>query len=272
MSNDHPEYVLGHAATELDRLVRQAAFYGDLTGHTLKLAGLAPGMHVLDVGCGAGDVSFLAASLVGPEGRVTGVDLSADAVARGRQRAADAGLTNVTFEVADITALPQRGVFDAVIGRLVLIYLADPVVGLRAFKSYLKPGGIVYSQEFCPPGMASVPAVPLFDLAIGLINETFARAKIDLYMGMRLPAHYQAAGLAYPSLLGMSRIEGGETSDGYVYLAETMRSLLPLAKRMGVAAAEDLDIDSFAERLRAETLERNAVLHMPELIAAWTRI
>ncbi|MEO7156385.1 MAG: hypothetical protein ABI039_02415, partial [Vicinamibacterales bacterium] len=62
----HPEYVLGHAADELDRLIKQAAFFGDLTEHTLKLAGLAPGMRVLDLGCGAGDVSFLAASLVGP--------------------------------------------------------------------------------------------------------------------------------------------------------------------------------------------------------------
>ena len=59
----NPEYVLGRAAEELDRLIKQAAFFGDLTGHTLKVAGLAPGMRVLDVGCGAGDVSFLAASI-----------------------------------------------------------------------------------------------------------------------------------------------------------------------------------------------------------------
>ena len=77
---ENPEYILGHAASELDRLIRQAAFFGDLTAHTLKLAGLGPGMRVLDVGCGAGDVSLLAASIVGPSGSVTGVDMNADTV------------------------------------------------------------------------------------------------------------------------------------------------------------------------------------------------
>jgi ubiquinone/menaquinone biosynthesis C-methylase UbiE len=67
-------YILGHADEELDRLISQANFYGDLTAHVLQLAGLKTGMKVLDIGCGAGDVSFLAAKLVGPKGTVIGVD------------------------------------------------------------------------------------------------------------------------------------------------------------------------------------------------------
>ena len=70
-SND---YALGHARQELERLVDQGRFIGDLSGHMLGLAGLKPGMRVLDVGCGAGDVSFLALSLVGPDATVIGVD------------------------------------------------------------------------------------------------------------------------------------------------------------------------------------------------------
>ena len=71
---------LGTPQSELERLIKQAAFFGDLTAHTLKLAGLGPGMRVLDLGCGAGDVSLLAASIVGPSGSVTGVDMNADTV------------------------------------------------------------------------------------------------------------------------------------------------------------------------------------------------
>ena len=266
----HPEYVLGHDATELERLIRQAAFYGDLTEHTLKLAGLRPGMKVLDVGCGAGDVSFLAASIVGAGGSVTGVDMNAETVALARSRAGDAGLSNVTFEAGDITKLPYERTFDAVIGRLIVLYLGDQAAGVRAFRRYLKPGGIIYFQEFGLPGISAVPPVALYDECIRMINESFARAKIELYMGMHLAHVYRAAGLPAGRMLGMSRVETGADSPAYAYLAQTIRSLLPLIERTGVATREQVDIDTLADRLRAAAIETGAVLHLPELIAAWT--
>ena len=268
----HPEYVLGHSDAELDRLIRQSALYGDLTRHTLDLAGLRPGMHVLDAGCGAGDVSFLAASMVGESGSVLGVDQNADAVAMAQARATAAGLANVAFEQADAVALPHQGRFDAVIGRLVLIYVADPVAAVRAFASYLKPGGLLYSQEFVQPGTWSNPDLPLFHEAVRVINGTFARANLDLYIGMRVPAIYRAAGLPMPTLLAMSRVEGGPESAGYGYMAQTVRSLLPMAEKLGVTTAAALDLETLADRLRAEALAVDGVFHLPELLAAWTRI
>ena len=63
-------YVFGHSESELRRLIDQSQFFGGLTEQVFLSAGLASGMRVLDVGCGAGDVSFLAAKLVGASGRV----------------------------------------------------------------------------------------------------------------------------------------------------------------------------------------------------------
>jgi SAM-dependent methyltransferase len=71
-----PRYILGHDRDELDRLIDQARFFGDLTEEVLRRAGVEPGMRVLDVGCGTGDVLFLATRLVGPTGAVLGVDRS----------------------------------------------------------------------------------------------------------------------------------------------------------------------------------------------------
>jgi SAM-dependent methyltransferase len=65
-------YVLGHPDAELQRLAEQSAFYADLTEDAFRRAGLAPGMRVLDVGCGAGEVSLLAAATVGPAARCWG--------------------------------------------------------------------------------------------------------------------------------------------------------------------------------------------------------
>ena len=271
-AGEHPEYVLGHATGELDRLIRQAAFFGDLTAHTLKVAGLAPGMRVLDVGCGAGDVSLLAASIVGPSGRVTGVDMNADAVNFARARIDGAKIPNITIESGDITKLPYAAEFDAVIGRLVVMYLGDPVAGIKAFRSYTKPGGLIYFQEFCVPGVMAVPLVHTYQQARRYIEETFARAKIQLYTGMELTRLYREAGLPSPSLLGMSRVESGPDSPAYEYMAQTVRSLLPLIEKMAVATADEIQIDTLAARMREETVASNATLHLPELIAAWTRV
>jgi len=272
MAAEHPEYVLGHAAAELERLIKQGAFFGDLTEHTLKKAGLGPGMKVLDVGCGAGDVSLLAASIVGPAGSITGVDMNADSVNLARSRVEAAKIPNVAFEAGDITKLPYVAEFDAVIGRLIVLYLGDQIAGMKAFRHYAKPGGLIYFQEFSRPLVSSIPPVPLFDDCIRWINETFARAKIELYMGMRLAGLYRAAGLPPAQMLGMSRVETGPDSAIYEYMGQTIRSLLPLSEKTGVTTAAEVGIDTLAARLRDQALSTNSVLHLPELIAAWTRV
>src|SRR6266478_887491 len=98
-------YVLGHADVEVQRLLMQGRLYDDHTEQALRLAGLRPGMRVLDVGCGPGDVSFAAARLVGPTGTVLGVDSAAEIIEVARTRAAEQGLSWVSFEqttIADI--------------------------------------------------------------------------------------------------------------------------------------------------------------------------
>jgi len=267
----NPEYILGHAARELDRLIRQAAFFGDLTAHTLRLAGLGPGMRVLDLGCGAGDVSLLAASIVGPSGSVTGIDMNAETVKLAQSRIESAKIPNVTIGSGDITKLPYAGEFDAVIGRLIVLYLGDQAAGMKAFRGYVKPGGIIYFQEFGQPQPTSIPPVPLYDQARRWIEAAFERGNIELYMGMRLARLYRAAGLPAPSMLGMSRIETGPDSPAYEYLAQTLRSLLPLIERTGVATKAEVDIETLADRLRDEGIVTGGVFHLPELVAAWTR-
>src|ERR1700690_4014759 len=86
-STPHVEYVLGHSSRELDRLSFQGTVLAPFSRHLFNQAGIVPGMRVLDVGSGSGDVSFLAAELVGESGHVLGVDRSAPAVERARARA-----------------------------------------------------------------------------------------------------------------------------------------------------------------------------------------
>ena len=103
----------------------QGPIFDPLTRRLLQAAGLAPGMRVLDIGSGAGNVARLAAELVGPDGAVAGIDADPAAVELASQHTT---APNVEFRVADAQTLDGiEGGFDAVTGRLVLLFLPDPV-------------------------------------------------------------------------------------------------------------------------------------------------
>jgi hypothetical protein len=91
-------------------------------------------------------------------------------------------------------------------------------------------------------------------------------------MGSKLFATFLAAGLPAPQMTAAGRVEGGSQSPLYIYLADTLRSLLPMAERAGVATAAEIRIETMAERLPKEAVENNACIMPPPLVGAWTRV
>src|SRR5215472_12614811 len=150
------DYAFGRGRGEYERLIEQAEIFRPLTERMLRSAGIGAGMDVLDIGCGAGDVSFLVSALVGPEGSVTGVDLDGGAIALAEQRRAGQGITNISFRQADAQSLDPGAVFDAAVGRFVLMFMYDPTEALRLFAKRVRRGGIL---AFCEQ-VASVTATP----------------------------------------------------------------------------------------------------------------
>src|SRR5215510_2378967 len=90
-------YVLGRSEAETRRLILQNQIYGPLTRRFFQAAGIGPGMKVLDIGSGAGDVALLIADLVGPSGSVVGVEMNESILETARARVESAGWRNVTF-------------------------------------------------------------------------------------------------------------------------------------------------------------------------------
>src|SRR5690348_8263040 len=102
---------------------------------------LRPGMKLLDVGSGPGTITLGLAERVAP-GQVIGIDVQPAQVERARELAAGRGLTNVRFEVGDVTALPfDDGAFDAVLAHMVFMHLPEPVRALRAMRRVLNSDG-----------------------------------------------------------------------------------------------------------------------------------
>ena len=125
MAPKHLDYVLGHNDREQLRLIRQARILAPFTDSFLRAAGIVSGMRVLDIGCGMGDVTMLAAQLVGPTGSVVSVDQDTASIETARRRVSAIGLENVKFHRADLLTFADDELFDAIISRLVLEFVPD---------------------------------------------------------------------------------------------------------------------------------------------------
>jgi len=232
-------------------------------------------MHVLDVGCAAGDFSFLAAKLVGASGHVVGIDRAPDALATARARSERLGLTNVEFVQAELNAdaldIPEQ-VFDAAVGGAVLYVLQNPVRLLRNVQRYIRPGAVVVFHEpsINKAGLAW-PTVPLWNTVGQWWWDANLKAGIDPQLGLKLHGMFVEAGLPTPQLQHDLCLDGGADSAYYEWIAATTRSALPALERLGVATAEEVGIDTLANRLQAEAVISSGVLLVMYLIGAWSR-
>src|SRR5207247_2407866 len=120
-------YALGHSEKELQRLSRQGQVIGPFTRQLFEEAGISRGMRVLDVGCGSGDVAFLAADLVGLSGEVVGVDRERTAVDWANARAHSRGMKTVNFIGAEPAEMEFDRQFDAMLARRVLVCYREPL-------------------------------------------------------------------------------------------------------------------------------------------------
>ncbi|MFC8272281.1 methyltransferase domain-containing protein [Streptomyces sp. NPDC057271] len=132
---------------------------------------LRPGLDVLDVGCGPGTITADLAALVAP-GRVTAVDAAEDVLDRARAVAAERGVKNVEFRVADVHALdfPDDS-FDVVHAHQVLQHVGDPVRALREMRRVCRPGGVVAARDSDYGAFAWYPEPP----ALGVWQELYHR-------------------------------------------------------------------------------------------------
>ncbi|OBI99810.1 class I SAM-dependent methyltransferase [Mycobacterium sp. 1465703.0] len=265
-------YVLGHSNTEIERLLLQGRLHNDFTEHALCLAGLRPGMRVLDVGCGPGDVSFLAARLVGPTGTVVGVDSAAGIVEFARTIAADRGVNNVRFQTTSIADIALDEPVDAVIGRLILMHLPDPVEALRQLAATIRPGGFIAFCESDSTAVRTIPDLPLWQAVKDAAVKAFAGAGLDPNFGTTLRTLFCQAGLNAPRLTLGAPIGAAVDDDIMALVVETWRSLLPVAERMGVLSPELADLDNLARRLREEAAAADATAVMPAMICASSRV
>ena len=264
-------YVMGHTDRERRRLALQGSILNPITEQLLRRARLAEGMSVLDFGCGVGDISLIAARLVGPAGWVTGFDLDGQALTVARARAAEAGLDNVDFVSMNLTEVNPGTQVDAIIGRHILIHMPDPLSALRTVFAALKPGGIAVFQEFDFTVLHPIyPRSPLGERIKELFKAFFGQAAHGS-IGTQLYHLVAQAGLRPVDCRAEYSICGGPDSDAYDWIAESLKTILPRAEALGLARASEWDVDMLAQRLREETVANNGGITCPVMVGCIAR-
>ncbi|MEX5718911.1 class I SAM-dependent methyltransferase [Geodermatophilus maliterrae] len=264
-------YVLGSTDREMARLAALSEVYGPVTAAWLDSAGLRPGATVVDVGCGPGDVSLAAAERVGPTGTVLGLDAAPRPLELARARAAAAGLRNVSFEQADVTRWRPPAPVDAVVGRLILVHLPDPVAQVARLAGTVRPGGVVAFADVALSTRAAQPELPLLTAFNAWLLGTFTRSGRPVDMALRLTGVFRAAGLPDPVLTAAAPLERGGDAVGWSVVAGDVAGLLPVMERTGVATREEIGPETFEQRLRAQAAEHDAVLVNPLVVGAVAR-
>ncbi|MGY4495111.1 class I SAM-dependent methyltransferase [Pseudomonas sp. TE3610] len=269
-----PGYVFGHSAQELERLMFQARVLAPITSRLISHMGIAPGMRVLDLGCGAGDVSMLVAQAVGESGSVIGIDLDADTVALARHRAQLARLPQIQFQACAIEAYASAEGFDAVIGRYIMLHQADPLAFLHKAASLARPGGVLGLHEIAieAPMLESHPVVPLWQqVGTWLFDALNAGARSPSAAGSML-GHFDDAGLPPPEQFCERPIGGGADALFYRWAAEAVRTLMPHLIRLGGLDEAAVQLNTLEHRLRKATVQARAQLLGPTQVCAWVRL
>lgn len=194
-------YILATGGKDVRRLRLLHRVYGPGTEALFRRVGLRDGLRVVEVGCGSGNTACWVAEQVAPRGSVVGIDVSAEQVEQARRQAADRGLRNAEFHVADAYSprLPE-GSFDLAYCRLVLMHLTRPADALAAMRNLVRPGGLVVCEEMdlgvwlCDP-----PAEPMTRF-FALNTALGERRGENFSLGASLHRLFREAGFARPEV------------------------------------------------------------------------
>jgi ubiquinone/menaquinone biosynthesis C-methylase UbiE len=256
IASETSTYTLGRSKTETRRLMMQTRIYHQLTRRFLFDARIVPGMKVLDLDSGPGDVAFLAADIVGEHGEVVGIDLNPAVLEIARNRARVEGRSNVTFIEGDCRSAELPKDFDAAIGQLVLTYTGDVATTLRGIVEQVRPGGVVafMEAEFSAVlGYLRSSSSDLLPKAWEWANRVFQGTGNHTSMAPQLFRAFAAAGLGIPQMELRAPLGGSLEWIGYEW------------------ASDEIKLGTLVDRLRAEVNQTGIPFILIPMVTAWAK-
>lgn len=191
-------YVLGVNPAELQRLGLQHQLWSEQAHALWERAGIRQGQTVLDIGCGPGFAACDLAQLVGPSGRVIGVDEAPMFIEHLREQAPRRGLANIETHRSDAQAITcvAPGSCDAAYARWVICFVRDPDAVIAGAARALKPGGaLMLSDYFNYESMTLGPRSSIFTRIVSAVAKSWRDRGGDPDVMARIPAMLEQHGL-----------------------------------------------------------------------------
>ncbi len=243
MTTVQREYVLGTGADELERLGLQHRLWSDAAHEAWKLAGIAPGMRALDIGCGPGFAAFDLAQLVQSRGRVLGVDESANFVEHLREQAVARRLPQLEARVGDVQrlgdVLDRSERFELAYARWVLCFVPDPAAVIAGAVAALAPGGrLVLHDYFNYECMTAAPRRESFTRVVRATARSWRKPGGDPDVMARVPRLVAECGLELEHFDVRQRIaRPGESM--WAWVASWWRNFTPKLVALGELSPDE---------------------------------
>ncbi|HVY80662.1 MAG TPA: hypothetical protein VG994_06745, partial [Steroidobacteraceae bacterium] len=161
--------------------------------------------------------------------------------------------------------------FDAIVGRIVLMYLPDPVATLARLRSLLRLQGFIVMQEGDLTSIGSEPECPLVTQLREWFVAAFAATGAATQMGSRLCSVLHRAGFAPEGSWVSQPSYVGPLLNELDWFSDLAKRIVPTLEAHGIATATEVDVPTLAARLQAEARARDAIVFAPRLVGVWAR-
>jgi SAM-dependent methyltransferase len=260
-------YAIGGGKEGKERLSLISQVLLPTTLQLLNTVGLSKGMKCLDMGCGGGHVTKLLASLVGPQGKVTGTDSDGEILALAQQDASAEHLNNIEFRQADASSYQDEEIYDLVYARFLLTHLCEPEKCLVAMTRTCKPDGVIVVEDIDFTGSFCYPYCAAYQKYLELYQQVIYRRGGDPDIGPKLPGMLRRAGVTdvQVQVVQPTHTKG----DGKLIAAITMARIAESVVSEGLATEDE--VEQIILGLNDAAADSETVMSLPRIFQVWGR-
>ncbi len=224
-------------------------------------------MSCVDLGCGGGEVTLEVASLIGPEGRVIGIDMDPVKLELGRKAAGARGIANIEFKQLNVAEWEEADSYDLVYSRFLLHHLSEPLDLVKRMWGAVRRGGVIVIEDADHDGWYCHPPNEGFDFFVSTFNQALDRAGGDHAFGRKLYGCFCNADIPEPEirLVQPARSAGEGKNMAWLTLRATKNAIVA----QGIASPDQ--VDRALDDLWQFTQDPRSLIGAPRVFQIWSR-
>jgi ubiquinone/menaquinone biosynthesis C-methylase UbiE len=263
---DHQnEYIISGGSSGKSRLNTLSDVLHDHTKSLLEAQGVKTGKSLLDVGCGGGNVSLMAAQMVGGSGSITAIDFDAGIIALAQQDAGVADIKNITYRVTGAHEMKFDGEFDFAYARFLLSHIHEPLEVLYKMKQSVKHGGRIIVEDVQFSGHFCYPACAAFEQYVQFYTQAADQRGANANIGPALFLLFQRAGIKD---VGFDMIQPcANTGPAKLMALVTLDRIKDSLIKSGIADPQT--IDRMKDELQQFTDDEQTIMSLPRIFRVW---